>query len=231
MPFARLAGLAALGFAAIVATINILVGVSGWPLPSDAGPDEVTRYFAVHSGLIGVDVAVTLANTVLIVVFGAGAFAVIWPVERERGEAWSVVGLLGAAIMAAQFGVVVAIRAALTDGTGPATGVWDLHNALFSAVGVGLGTIMLGLSIGGIRTATIRRWHGGLGLVSAALLIGSAVLTPVVAGLDAVGLAGFAGWLVWLTTFGLVLLRRDPALTKWESGVRHIGSGRASDTS
>jgi hypothetical protein len=206
MSFTRLAGLAALTFAVVVATINIVLGASGWPPSGDAAPGEVAAFLTGHSGLIGADVALTLANTVLIVVFGAGAFAVIWPAERDRREAWSVVGLLGAAIMSAQFGVVVAIRAALSDGADPA-GVWDVHNALFTAVGVGLGTIMLGFSIGGTRTATIRRWHGGLGVLSAVLLTSSAVLAPLVDGLAAVALVGFAGWLVWLATFGVVLVR------------------------
>jgi hypothetical protein len=206
MSFTRLAGLAALTFAVLVATINIVLGAAGWPPADDAAPGEVVAFLTGHGGLIGADVAITLANIVLIVVFAAGAFAVIWPVERDRREAWSVIGLLGAAIMSAQFGVVVAIRAALSGGAEPA-GVWELHNALFTAVGVALGTIMLGFSIGGTRTATIRRWHGGLGVLSAALLIGAAVLAPVVDGLAAIGLVGFVGWLVWLTTFGVVLVR------------------------
>jgi hypothetical protein len=213
MTFPRLAGLAALGFVLILASIHIVLAPSGWPLPADAEPGAVAAYFAGHGALISTNVALTLANSVLLAVFAAGAFAAIWPVERERGEAWSVVGLLGAAILAAQFGVVVAIRAALADD--PAAGGWGLHEALFSAVGVGLGIVLLGFSIGGLRTATIRRWHGGLGAVSAALLIGSAVLAPLVAGLDVVGLAGFAGWLIWLTTFGVALLR---------SAVRPIGT-------
>jgi len=211
MSFTRLSGLAALGFAVIVAAINIVLGASGWP-PADAAPGEVAAYVAAHSGLIGTDVALTLANTVLIAVFAAGAFAVIWPVERARGEAWSVVGLLGVAVMAAQFGVVVALRAALTEGHDPAGGVWDLHNALFTAAGVGLGIVMLGFSVGGVRTATIRRWHGGLGVVSGVLLIVAAVLSPVWSGLGTAGLAGFVGWLIWLPTFGLVLVRRDTAI-------------------
>lgn len=205
MTFPRLAGLAALGFVLILVTINIVLTPSGWPLPAGAEPDEVAAYFAAHGALIDTNVALSLANSVLLAVFAAGAFAAIWPVERERREAWSVVGLLGAAILATQFGVVVAIRAALSED--PAAGGWGLHEALFSAGGVALGIVLLGFSIGGLRTATIRRWHGGLGVVSAALLIGSAALAPLVAGLDVVGLAGFAGWVVWLSTFGIVLLR------------------------
>jgi hypothetical protein len=200
MSFTRLAGLAALTFAVLVAVINIVLGASGWPAADAA-------FLTGHRALIGADVAIALANIVLIILFGAGAFAAIRPAERERGEAWSVVGLMGAAVMSAQFGVVVAIRAALSDGADPAGGLWELHDALFTAVGVGLGTIMLGFSVGGTRTATIRRWHGGLGVLSAVLLIGSAVLAPVVDGLAAIGLVGFVGWLVWLTTFGVVLVR------------------------
>jgi hypothetical protein len=214
MSFTRLAGLAGLSFAIIVVLINVGLGATGWPLDAGTAPAEVARYFADHGGVIGLDVSISLFNVVLIAIFCAGAFAAIWRVERDRGEAWSAVGLIGVAAMTGSFVAVVAIRAALTAGHDPSGGIWDLHNALFTAVGIGLGTVLIGFSIGGVRTATIRRWHAILGLVSGILLVVSALLTPVMvgggpAGLAAIGLVGFVGWLVWLASFGVVLLRRD----------------------
>ncbi len=214
MSFTRLAGLAGLSFVIVVASINLVLGAEGWPLDAGTAPVEVARYFADHGGVIGLDISVSLLNAVLIAIFGAGAFATIWRVERDRGEAWSVVGLIGVAVMTGLFTAVVAARAALTAGHDPGGGIWDLHNALFTAVGIGLGIILVGFSIGGVRTATLRPWHAILGVVSAILLAVSAMLTPVTvdggsAGLAAIGLAGFVGWLVWLASFGVVLLRRD----------------------
>lgn len=215
MNFSRLAGLAGLGFAIIVAVVNVALSAAGWPLDKDASMVEVTKYFADHSGLIGLDISLSLLNAVLLAVFGAGAFAVIWRVERDRGEAWSAVGLVGVAVLVGLFTAVVATRAALIAGHDSSGSVWDLHNALFTAVGIGLGTILIAFSIGGVRTNTIRPWHGILGAVSGMLLVVSAMLTPVTVdggpgALAAIGLVGFVGWLVWLATFGVVLLRRVP---------------------
>lgn len=213
MNFTKLAGLAAVCFAAIVAGINVALSTAGWPLEATATPGEVATYFATHRTLLGLDVTLSLVNTVLIATFGAGAFATIWRAERERDEAWSAVGLIGVAVMTALFTTVVGTRGALSAGHDPSGGLWNLHNTLFTSTGVGLGIILLGFSVGGVRTATIPRWQGVLGVASAALLIVSAALTPVTvdgpAWLAVIGLVGFAGWLVWLAAFGVVLLRHD----------------------
>ena len=213
MSFVRLAGAAGVMFAAIVLVINVALAAAKWPLDGDATPGEVARYFADHTGLLGLDVSLALVNVLLIAVFGAGVFAVVWPRERQRDEAWSVVGVIGVAVMTALFSAVVAARAALLGGHDPAGGLFDLHNALFTAVGIGLALILIGFSVGGLRTATIRRWHGVLGLISGGLLTVSAMLTPVRSpgGLAIIGAVGFLGWLVWLPTYGVVLMRARAA--------------------
>src|SRR5262245_2642034 len=142
MGFQRLAGAAAVAFAAIVVVINVALGAAGWPLDADAKPAEVARFFADHGGLLDVDVSIAVLNVLLIVVFGAGAFATIWPRERDRGEGWSIVGLIGIGLMPTLFTAVAGTRAALSAGHDPAGGLFDLHNALFAAVGIGLAIIL-----------------------------------------------------------------------------------------
>ncbi|MFC4948378.1 hypothetical protein [Pseudonocardia sp. GCM10023141] len=110
------------------------------------------------------------------------------------------------------FAGTVAAQAALLSGAPPAGGLWELHNAVFSINGVSLATALIGFSVVGLRTRALRAWHGGLGLVSAAVLLAGAVLTPVTlgGGLAAfayVDLPGFLLWLVWVVTFGVVLVR------------------------
>jgi hypothetical protein len=66
----------------------------------------------------------------------------------------------------------------------------------------------------------MRTWHGRTGLVAAAGMLASAILTPVTlegggGGVAYVGLGGFMLWLVWLVAFGVDLLRdRAPALSE-----------------
>ncbi len=65
-----------------------------------------------------------------------------------------------------------------------------------------------------MRGGLIRPWHGRWGLLSAALLFGSAVLTPLVVDhvgpFGLLGLAGWLMWVVWVVVYGFVLMRPAP---------------------
>ena len=99
------------------------------------------------------------------------------------------------------------------DGVGANTGLWALHDALFTLNGTFLALALVGLSLGGLRTGLIRPWHGRWGLVSAALLFASAVLTPLVLDrvgpLGLLGLTGWLMWVVWIVVYGIVLMRAE----------------------
>ncbi|MGA5895386.1 DUF4386 family protein [Streptomyces venetus] len=218
MSFDRISGLSALGFAALIVAGNVVLVPAGLPR-TGAGIEEVDRFFRAHGGLVGLGSAVTPAAWVLATLFGAGAVRALWRSERDRGEAWALLGFAGLVLQNAVFTAVIAIRLALAstaaDGAGADVGLWALHDALFTLNGTFLALALAGLSVGGLRAGLIRRWHGRWGLVSASLLMGSAVLTPLVmdhAGpLGLLGLAGWLMWVVWLVVYGLVLMRRAPA--------------------
>jgi hypothetical protein len=178
----------------------------------------VDGFFRAHGDLVGLGSALTPAAWVLATLFGAGAVRVLWRSERNRGEAWALLGFAGLVLQNAVFTGVVAIRLALAstaaDGIGADTSLWALHDALFTLNGTFLAIALLGLSVGGLRGGLIRPWHGRWGLVAAALLFGSAVLAPLVidhAGpLGLLGLAGWLMWVVWLVVYGVALIRRAP---------------------
>ena len=95
--------------------------------------------------------------------------------------------------------------------------VWQLHNALFTLNGTSLAIILLSFSVAGLRAGLIRRWHAGLGLTAAVVLQISSMTTPFHEdneALGSIGLVGFVLWLVWVTTYSLVLLRRTPAVQR-----------------
>ncbi|MER6714648.1 2-oxoglutarate/malate transporter [Streptomyces sp. NPDC000877] len=214
---ARVSGLAALGFAFLIVAGNVVLVPAGLPR-TGTGIAEVEEFFRAHGGLVGVGSAVTPVAWVLATLFGAGAVHVLWRSERDRGDAWALFGFAGLVLQNAVFAGVVAIRLALAstaaDGVGAAGGLWALHDALFTLNGTFLAVALVGLSLAGLRAGLIRPWHGGWGLVSAALLSCSAVLTPLVIDHDGpLGLLGLAGWLmwvVWLVVYGLALMRRVP---------------------
>lgn len=210
MTLSRLAGAAALAFVSIVLAANIILRAAGLPA-SDAGSDVVSAFVAGHATQVGIASALAPLAWLALTVFGVGATARVWRGEQSRGEVWSLVGVVGIGMQNVLFAGVVATQVAMLA-PGPTAALWNLHNALFSLNGITLAMTLLGFSIGGLRTATMRRWHGGLGLVAAVLLLASSMLTPVAlsGGAQVVGVAGFVGfvlWLVWLTAFGMVLLR------------------------
>ncbi|MFC9684872.1 2-oxoglutarate/malate transporter [Streptomyces sp. NPDC056948] len=216
--FARVSGLAALGFAFLIVVGNVVLVPAGLPR-TGAGIGEVDGFFRAHGDLVGIGSALTPAAWVLATLFGAGAVRVLWQSERDRGEAWALLGFAGLILQNAVFTVVIAIRLALAstaaDGVGAAASLWALHDTLFTLNGTFLALALVGLSLAGMRGGLIRPWHGRWGLLSAALLFGSAVLTPLVVDhvgpFGILGLAGWLMWVVWVVVYGVVLMR--PAAT------------------
>ena len=208
----RVGGLAALGFAVLVMVVNVLLGTAGMPQPG-ASPEDVRAFFA--AGDTGVTVSTALAPIawILLPVFAAGVAAAARARSVVQGDAWPLVGL-GATIMQnCLFGGVVATQAVLSAGGLSADvewGVWQLHTAFFSLNAVSLAIIMASLSLAGVRSGLIRRWHATLGFVSAGAMTVVSVTTPLHMDggpLGLLGLAGFLAWVVWLATYGVVLLR------------------------
>ncbi|MEU6182427.1 2-oxoglutarate/malate transporter [Streptomyces coeruleorubidus] len=217
MEFARISGVAALGFAFLIVAGNVILVPAGMPR-TGAGSGEIDGFFRAHGDLVGLGSALTPAAWVLATLFGAGAVRALWRSERNRGEAWAMLGFAGLVLQNAVFAGVIAIRLALAstaaDGIGADTSLWALHDALFTLNGTFLAIALLGLSVGGLRGGLIRPWHGRWGLVAAALLFGSAVLAPLVIDhtgpLGLLGLAGWLMWVVWLIVYGVALMRRAP---------------------
>ncbi|MBD3924761.1 hypothetical protein IEZ26_09045 [Nocardioides cavernae] len=208
----RVGGIAALGFAVLVMVVNLLLGTAGLPQPG-ATPEEVREFFATTDARVTVSTALAPIAWILLPVFAAGVAAAARRRSVVQGDAWPLVGL-GAAIMQnCLFGGVVATQAVLSAGSLSADvewGVWQLHTAFFSLNAVSLAIIMASLSLAGVRTGLIRRWHATLGCVSAGAMTVVSVTTPLHMDggpLGLLGLAGFLAWVVWLATYGVVLLR------------------------
>jgi hypothetical protein len=105
---------------------------------------------------------------------------------------------------------LILANATLSDDV--AWGVWELHNALFTLNTMSLAVIMFSLTVAGVRTGLIRRWHATLGLVGAGAMTTAALTSPWAAHGGALGMIGFAGfaiWLVWIVAYGVRLLRTE----------------------
>lgn len=213
MTFSRIGGWAAIGFAALLGGTNLALAPTHLPVIGDP-LDEVADYFGSHAGLIGLSGTLAVAAWLLAVLFGAAVVAAVWPSERARGEAWSLVGLSGLVLQNATFTVFTATRLALTGTASDASAtnaLWRLNEALFAFNGTFLATAMLGLSVAGRRSGLIRSAHALLGFIAGALQLSAALLLPLVfddpGAVDLLGLAGWLLWVVWIAWYGIVLLR------------------------
>lgn len=212
--FHRISGIAALGFAAAIVGMNAVMVPAG--LPSVGSPEaEVGEWFGGHRDLVGIGSVLGPAAWVLATLFGVGAVSVTWRAERERGAAWGLVGLLGITLQNAAFTGVAAVRLALSataeQHAGSVPALWALHDALFTLNGTFLALALVGLSVAGLRSGLITRWHTGLGLVAAALQLTSASLAAWVMEqggvLGLIGLVGWLIWVVWIVLYGVALIR------------------------
>ncbi len=208
-PFLRLAGFSGLGFAALIVLANAIMVPTG-PPRTGADTAAAIAYFSANQGVIGLTSALTPAAWALSTVFGAGAVAALWRSDRERGEAWSLVGFVGVLLQNGAFAAVVALRLAMAED--PTGALWRLHDALFTLNGVFLALALVGLSISGRHAGLIPTWHARLGLLSATLLFASATLAPLIIDhpgpLGLLGLTGWLLWVAWIVAWSVALIRR-----------------------
>lgn len=214
--FPRLAGIAGIGFAALILLPNLLVLLpAGMPSPG-SGLDEATAFFGSEPAAMELVTMLLPAVWALATLFGAGAVAAARRSEAERGEAWALVGFAGILFQNLNITTVSAVRLALahTGAEEAAPALWALHESLFGLNGTFLALALVGLSMSGRRSGLIPNWLAGIGFAAAALQFTSAVLTPLILeGGNSLGLIGLAGWLIWaawLVLYGIALIRAKP---------------------
>ncbi|WP_432742898.1 2-oxoglutarate/malate transporter [Streptomyces sp. JH002] len=210
LPFSRLGGFAALGFATMIVLSNAVLVPMGLPTPG-AGLAEARDFYGSAPAALPAVLALGPLTWALSTVFAAAAVAVLWRAEHVHATAWSLVGLAGVLLQNGTFAAVTALRLALADGGAGTGGLWALQDALFLLNGTFLGLALTGFSLAGVRAAVIGRRLGGLGLLAATLHFASATLTPLITGGDGpLGLLGLIGWLlwvIWLAGYGRALVR------------------------
>ncbi|MGS2809766.1 hypothetical protein [Nocardia sp. MW-W600-9] len=99
--------------------------------------------------------------------------------EQAVGAAWLLVGFAGLLLQNATFTVIVAIRYAL--GIAPDAGaLWALHDAVLALNGTFPALALVGLTLAGRLGGLVPRWHGVIGVLTAALRFTAATIAPVV---------------------------------------------------
>jgi len=208
----RVAGVGAVGFAALVVVQNVVRGSA--PLPGDE-MSEVVSYFGDHRATMVALLLTFVASLCCLVSFLGGVARRLLHSQR-RG--FATLGLVGAATVIAMFSGVVASEQALSvvartsdPDRGAASALWALHNSIFTVNLLFIGLALVGLSRAGIAAGVTPRWFGPLAPIGAALLAGGTVAGPFIAagdapGVFAVSVIGFMTWLLFLVSTGVRLI-------------------------
>ena len=213
---ARLAGLGAIAFVAVVVLQNVIRGSSA---PSNgASGEEVLAHYADHRATTFVLVATFVVGGAGLATFLGGAMRRMLAGSRPG---WAITGLVGVAGVMGLFAVVVAAEQALSvvatadrPDLGAIEALWAFHNSAFSVLSLSLAIALLGLCRAGVGAGLTPRAFELLAPAGAGLLALGAIAGPAIAGGDAMpvfGLSavGFAVWLAFLVSTGLRLVRSD----------------------
>ncbi|MGW0180081.1 2-oxoglutarate/malate transporter [Nocardia sp. NPDC003345] len=209
----RIAGVAAIGFALLIVTANLIVVPAGMPSPG-APAAEAIEFFTTAGQPTGAIAVFLPAAWILASVFAGGAVAAALRMGERASAGPAYAGFAGVLLQNGVFTVVVALRLAMSalDDPDQVRTLWAVHEALFGFNGTFLALAMLGLGIAGYRAALLGRTLLLLGITAAALQFASASLTwPITSGHDHLSLLGLTGWLlwvVWLIGYGVALIRR-----------------------
>ncbi|MTK02197.1 hypothetical protein [Micromonospora sp. CP22] len=234
MRFSRLAGIAGIGFVAILVAANLLLTAAGFPTPSErASVEEIAAVYATGAGSLRLASALLPAAWLLATVFAVGVCARLGRSERGGVDPWSLVGLAGVLMQSVVFTSVEATRLALMsaaeDGSGDVAGLWGLHTALFGFNQVFLATALVGFSMAGVRNGVITRWHAVIGFLAAVLLFVTATTSPYGVGdtnpLALLGLVGWLLWLVWIVAYSVTLIRHAPEPSASTTGADTASAG------
>jgi hypothetical protein len=211
----RLVGAAAIGFAVLVVTENVLFAVTA--APSYSSPmEDVLAYYAANRDTVAIISGLVALYLPLLLVFVTGLHGIV---ERLGGAGahWSRLAVAGGAAVSAIFVLVnvsqiaLALSAAgLTEPTSAFELVWQIHAAAFAMTLPMLGVACLGSALAARASGLTPAWQRVLGIVGGSLLLAAGLANLAIADGSALifaGLLGFAAWLVWLIVTGVRLVR------------------------
>ncbi|WP_404433883.1 hypothetical protein LG299_05085 [Microbacterium lacus] len=211
----RLVGVAAIAFAVLVVTENVMFAVTDAPSYGDP-IDEVLTYYATNRDTVAVISGLVAIYLPLLLVFVTGLHS---SVQRRGGSGtvWSRLAVAAGATLAAilvLFNVTqigIALSAGGLDEPTPAFElVWQIHAAAFGLALPMIGTTCIGVTLAAHASGLTPAWQSVLGLVSGSLLLAAGLGNLAIADGSAlifVGLLGFAAWLVWMLITGVRLVR------------------------
>jgi cbb3-type cytochrome oxidase subunit 3 len=215
MGFRTISAYAGIG-TAVIGLGLVFIPVSGEYPDATQSAKQIGTFYATNSGAVVAQSLGSVLLFMLIIVFAAGLWATLRDAERERGEAWSVVGLLGATATAASYTVAAGLTLTLARHANETNigqdalvvALFGVQDAVYQFGSAFLAMYLVGFSLAGQRGHAMPGWLSGLGYISAGL-----ALLGTLGALGFIGLAtlafyvGSVGFLVW-TLLGAIRLAR-----------------------
>jgi hypothetical protein len=207
----RLAGAAGLIFAASLVADNL---IRAFGPGQGASPAQVTDYFLHHRVAALVPLGLFAAAVPSFFPFIAAFWA---RAKTHQTRWWAGTGALGAAFIAAMFGVLTITEIVLTAKAGylaasPAVvqALWAMHGAAFGLDLAAIAVTLIGLSRAAAEMRLIPSWLALATWPGAACLLVASVFTVALVNGGpwiAVGLVGFVVWLLFVIIASISLLR------------------------
>lgn len=214
MSFRRLSAWSGVAFVVLILASSFIAGEAA-PTVKDS-PEEVTSYLVDnHDALLIGNFLSSLAG-VFFVVFLAGLYQRLRDMDRQSGEPWAFIGLIGAILLGvaatiSQAGASVAILRA-EDGTGAAAAFFDLSLMGYALTGVMLTIMLVGFSMAMARARTMPVWVIWLGYVGALVgLVGSASAGSSSETLGFIGFIAFLVFALWTLSVSVLMMRAEGA--------------------
>ena len=212
----RVAGLAGIAFAAVVAIENAAIGATP---DFDASGDEVLRWVRDHHTLLAVVIASFAITAVCLAIFVGGFVARVGGDDRSDVRTLTIVGAFGATLIGAWFMVVMVSQLVLLglDGSASTTAttaelVWRLHGAAFIINVVAIGIAVFGIGGAAARVGLAPSWYRPVSVVALVLALAAAFQGSHALNGGAgwqIGFAPFLSWLLLLAIVGVRMLRSD----------------------
>lgn len=211
----RLAGIAAIAFALLVAIENVLFAATG-AAGYDSPIEDVLAYYSANRVTVEIVAGLVALYLPLLLLFVTGLHGLV---ERRGGAGadWSRLAVAAGATVSAVFVLVNVLQIALaltasglTESTTAFELVWYIHSAAFALTLPMLGTLAIGAALATHASGLTPAWQRLLGLAGGVLLLAAGLGNLAIAGgsmLIFVGLLGFAVLLAWLVVTGVRLVR------------------------
>ena len=201
--------------------------VFGVRSPAAQSAKQIATFYTVNNTVTMVISVGTVLIFILLTVFGAGLWTTLRDAERERGEAWAIVGLLGATATSATYTVAAAVTMALVRVANATTtgqdavvvALFNVQDLIFELGVVFIVLFLVGFSLAGQRTRAMPAWLAWIGYVSAVLAAATGLIGAVAP--EAIPpydfYVGTFGTLLWVFIGSIRLIR----------GSRHVVSASA----